>query len=172
MRFDNEGKTLTRKQRGRKLCDQKANSVADISAVLGMLGTPAGEEIGLKAMETEGEQVEVKWSHIVDAHFARSWSRNVVHDKLQWEKHLQEMSELARQKRLQVRREHQARSQQLKEEKAKLAKAKKLELRMAAEAEIHAKYLADRGITEEQYQQELVEELKAKADGALKQEKA
>jgi len=70
------------------------------------------------------------------------------------------------------RREHQARSQQLKEEKAKLAKAKKLELRMAAEAEIHAKYLADRGITEEQYQQELVEELKAKADGALKQEKA
>jgi len=176
IRKDKDGKVLTRKARGRKLCDQKANSVADISTVLKMLGTPEGKQIGLTPLEPAEEDsadvplVEVKWSDLVDAQFAKSWSKNVVHDKLEWEAHLKEMAVVATEKRLQVRRERQARSQQRKNEKDLKAKAERLELRLAAMAEEHAKYLESRGLTEEQYQQEREERLKTKADEALKSE--
>ena len=168
MRVDKDGKTISRKDRGRKLCDQKANSVADIAAVLGKIGTPEGEEIGLKGFEAEGEAaaeapyVEVKWSDLIDAQFAETWSQNVVHDKLEWENHLKEMSKLESVRRLQARRARQARSRQLKEENIRKIKAEKHELHLATKAEKHAKYLADRGITEEQYQEEVRELLKAK----------
>jgi hypothetical protein len=168
LRVDKDGKTISRKDRGRKLCDQKANSVADIAAVLGKIGTPEGEEIGLKGFEAEGEAaaeapyVEVKWSDLIDAQFAETWSQNVVHDKLEWENHLKEMSKLESVRRLQARRARQARSRQLKEENIRKIKAEKHELHLATKAEKHAKYLADRGITEEQYQEEVRELLKAK----------
>lgn len=170
LRTDKDGKIISRKERGRKLCDQKANSVADIAAVLGKIGTPEGEEIGLKNFDPKGEgsaeepQVEVKWSDLLDAQFAESWSQNVIHDKLEWESHLKEMSKLEMARRLEARRARQARSRQLKVENDRKIKAEKHELHLATKAEKHAKYLADRGITEEQYQEELQELLKAKAE--------
>jgi hypothetical protein len=170
LRTDKDGKIITRKERGRKLCDQKANSVADIAAVLGKIGTPEGEEIGLKGLEVEGDgsaaaaQVEVKWSDLLDAQFAESWSENVIHDKLEWASHLQEMAKLNTEKRLKARHERQSRSQQLREEIIRKIKAEKHELHLATKAEKHAKYLAARGITEEQYQLEMDELLRAKAE--------
>jgi hypothetical protein len=77
-------KFIPKKIRGRKICDQKANSVADIAAVLGHLeAQEAAEEgkkggIGLKG-EGTGEKVEVLWNDLNDAEFAETWSENVEH---------------------------------------------------------------------------------------------
>jgi hypothetical protein len=72
---DADGKPLTRKARGRRLCDQKANSVADMAAVL----------MGLEKEKLEVAErlrVEVRWSDLLDAEFAETWSENVVHDMM------------------------------------------------------------------------------------------
>jgi hypothetical protein len=76
--------------RGRKLMDQKANSVADMAFVLGRLegngemGTEKekGERIGLQG-EGTGALVEVLWRDVLDAEFAETWSGNVVHGVLE-----------------------------------------------------------------------------------------
>lgn len=86
--------------RGRKIQDQRANSVADIAAVLERLGE-AGKEmeehkpIGLKVAEPL--DVTVLWRDVHDAEFAPTWSSNVEHGDLeqvegkepeeQWETH-------------------------------------------------------------------------------------
>jgi hypothetical protein len=101
---------LSRKGRGRKLMDQKANSVADIASILGSIGGPLGDGVGLRVegkrgrCEEEktisgerkevverkwvpGEEksvvVEVRWKDLLDAEFARTWSENVIHDVLE-----------------------------------------------------------------------------------------
>jgi len=85
---DEDGKFIPKKKRGRRINDQYANSVADIANVLGKIGTPEGEEIGLQGtVREDGERtkVEVRWKNLADAEFADKWSENVVHDTLGWE---------------------------------------------------------------------------------------
>jgi hypothetical protein len=174
LRTDEKGNTISRKERGRKICDQKANSVADIATVLGKIGTPEGEAIGLKGFDGEREvaaelpKVEVKWADLIDAHFAGTWSENVIHDKLEWEAHQKEQAKLARERRKNdperlLPLDRQAERPQLSEEEENI-KAEKEALRLATKAEKHAKYLETRGITEAQYQLEVQELLKAKAE--------
>ncbi|RDL40452.1 uncharacterized protein BP5553_00431 [Venustampulla echinocandica] len=82
---DTEGKLIPKKKRGRQLNDQKANSIADMAAVLGRLAqTPVidAERIGIHG-EGTGERVEVRWGQLPDAEFASSWTENVVHDQLE-----------------------------------------------------------------------------------------
>ncbi|KAH8791451.1 transcriptional regulation of mitochondrial recombination-domain-containing protein [Hyaloscypha finlandica] len=80
------------KLRGRLICDQKANSVADIAAVLGRLELQEGEEvmkkggIGLKG-EGTGAKVEVLWNNLNDAEFAETWSENIEHGVWRHHKH-------------------------------------------------------------------------------------
>lgn len=76
--------------------DQKANSVADISVVLGEFGAwgegkekGEGEEEGKTAVavvekvKKEKEvPVEVRWRDLLNAEFAEVWSNNVIHDVL------------------------------------------------------------------------------------------
>jgi hypothetical protein len=89
-----EGKTVPKKIRGRQICDQKANSVADIAAVLGRLALkekPKKElvngrlvsppSIGLKK-EGRGVKVEVLWRDLNDAEYAETWADNVEHGVL------------------------------------------------------------------------------------------
>lgn len=76
-----DGKFLNRKVRQRKLCDQKANSVADMAAVLEEVGELAVEKGALSQDQT----IEVRWANLLDAEFAESWSSSVVHDTLSWE---------------------------------------------------------------------------------------
>jgi hypothetical protein len=76
----------------RKICDQKANSIADIAAVLGRLELQEGVEevqkgrIGLQG-EGSGEKVEVLWNDLNDAEFAETWSENVEHGVWRHHKH-------------------------------------------------------------------------------------
>ncbi|PQE03009.1 transcriptional regulation of mitochondrial recombination domain-containing protein [Rutstroemia sp. NJR-2017a BVV2] len=79
---DKDGKPLNRILRGRKLNDQKANSVADIAAVLESI-REGNEKIGLKGIG-EGKNVEVKWRDLNDAEWAEKWSEAVVHDVWEW----------------------------------------------------------------------------------------
>ena len=74
---------LTRKERGRRLMDQKANSVADMAVVLGALGG-GGEAGGEKDVEKEGKDVvvEVRWKDLLDAEYAQTWPATVIHDVL------------------------------------------------------------------------------------------
>lgn len=65
-------RTLNKKERGRKLCDQKANSVADLSAAL---------DIVKRSAEVGG--VVVAWNDILDAEFAETWPENVSHARLE-----------------------------------------------------------------------------------------
>lgn len=100
---------LSKKARGRKLMDQKANSVADISKILSSIGQPVGDEIGLlvdgkrgrweeyKAVNEGVEEVtkkrwaqgaknvvvEVRWRDLLNAEFASGWPPNVIHDVLE-----------------------------------------------------------------------------------------
>lgn len=80
-----EGKNL----RGRKLQDQKANSVADIAAVLGAVGTRKGTAIGLKSTaegisDESARQIQIRWNDPLDAEFAKKWSGNVTHEQMDW----------------------------------------------------------------------------------------
>ena len=94
---DKEGNKLVKKKwRKWVLCDQKANSVADIAAVLGHLevkeggmleetdtkqgGTPPRQRGGIGLIgEGTGEKVEILWNDLNDAEFAETWSENVEH---------------------------------------------------------------------------------------------
>jgi hypothetical protein len=81
--LDDKGRTLSRKLRGRKLCDQRANSIADISATLGKVckvEKPAGDKL---EKEVEEITTTVRWSDILDAEYAAGWPETVVHDN--WE---------------------------------------------------------------------------------------
>jgi hypothetical protein len=85
--LDEKGKMEKKKTRGRKICDQKANSVADIAAVLGRLDLQeSGDEVKKKGIGLEGEgtgqKVEVLWNDLNDAEFAETWTENVEHGVL------------------------------------------------------------------------------------------
>ncbi|KAI9878208.1 MAG: hypothetical protein M1830_001552 [Pleopsidium flavum] len=107
-----KGTLLGKKKRGKKLMDQKANSVADIAAVLlkqedapkpaekvvakrnvakrkkGTRGSPpAKKDDGAQTVtEAQGvgstEGVRIRWANILDAQFAETWPVSVVHDDL------------------------------------------------------------------------------------------
>ncbi|CCU82658.1 unnamed protein product [Blumeria hordei] len=116
------GYFIAKKKRARKLCDQVANSVADMAYVLGRLDvrgpdnsdeknelsalsttTPstqgiseqksivsseaksAYQNIGLVG-EGTGKPVQIHWRDIRMAEFAQSWSNNVEHGILPWQK--------------------------------------------------------------------------------------
>lgn len=174
LRTDKDGKIISRIELGRKLCDQKANSVADIATVLNKIGTPEGKEIGLKAFSSEAAegsetvpQVEVKWSELVDAQFAESWSDNVIHDKLSWEKHVKEMKARNSELRRATSRENKRLHRELKAESNRennKDKEQKHAAYLVKKAEKHQRYLEARGITQEQYEVELQALLQAKAE--------
>jgi len=87
---DSDGKPIPKAKWGRGICDQKANSVADIAAVLSRLNlkdaqepkAKKGRRIGLIG-EGTGEKVEVLWRDLKDAEFAETWSENVEHGLLE-----------------------------------------------------------------------------------------
>ena len=77
---------LSKRARGRKLMDQKANSVADMAAVLSEIDPLRAE--GKEKVAGEGEDgakevvVEVRWKDLLDAEFASTWPENVLHHHL------------------------------------------------------------------------------------------
>ncbi|KAI0194159.1 transcriptional regulation of mitochondrial recombination-domain-containing protein [Astrocystis sublimbata] len=90
------GQTLTKRQRGRKLNNQRANTIADMAAVLGGLGKgnkivvtgAAVAEDGAESqnpagVEDEGKsllQATVWWANVLDKNYARKWTKNVSHE--------------------------------------------------------------------------------------------
>lgn len=103
-----KGLFIPKKKRGRQISNQKANAIADIAAVLGKIGTAEGEEIGIKGTTSStqelvqaGAKVEVKWTNLLDAEFAETWSDNVVHDKLEWENNNRDPEHWERRRRAQ-----------------------------------------------------------------------
>ncbi len=106
----NKGKLLSMKKRGKVLMDQKANSVADLAAVLlQQERPPTGEQIEraekrLKHKEKMRRQkgaekvkgvpvlaplmsgvdgIRVRWADPLDAELAETWPAAVVHDGLE-----------------------------------------------------------------------------------------
>lgn len=108
--MDEEGKNfLNKRQVGLRLCDQKANSVADMAYVFSRLalgeavpevvtketkregeeggsrvdgaGVGSGNNIGLIGNGT-GTEVKIEWWDIRDAEFAEAWSANVTHTEM------------------------------------------------------------------------------------------
>lgn len=86
---------MSTKSRGRVLMDQKANSVADLAAVLLQQERPVEETSGRwggkkkKKMKGGGrnlqgtvEGVRIRWADVLDAEFAATWPEAVVHDVL------------------------------------------------------------------------------------------
>ncbi|CAG8960478.1 hypothetical protein HYFRA_00008197 [Hymenoscyphus fraxineus] len=88
---DDQGNPIPYKKQLRQLGDQKANSIADIAAVLRRLSSSFAEEAGEEEAkgkigligEGTGAKVEVKWSDIYDNAFAEKWSENVKHSVLE-----------------------------------------------------------------------------------------
>lgn len=103
--MDDEGKNfLNKRQVGLRLCDQKANSVADMAYVFSRLGLSdavpaverkedgraAAEEGAVEASENSiglvgdgsGTEVNIEWWDIRDAEFAETWSDNVTHTQM------------------------------------------------------------------------------------------
>ena len=106
-----KGSLLPKKRRGKVLMDQKANSVADLAAVLQLQeGGPSEERVlnaarrrrrveTLKRQKGEDkvkkapidvasemggiEGVKVRWANMQDAEFAEAWPRAVVHGGLE-----------------------------------------------------------------------------------------
>ncbi|KAI1281288.1 transcriptional regulation of mitochondrial recombination-domain-containing protein [Xylaria sp. FL0933] len=96
--FGKDGRTLTRRQRGIRLNDQRANTIADMAAVLGGLGKGnkiVVEEEGAAAAEgtvasaTADNNAEVKktlvpatvwWMDALDRNHAKKWTKNVKHE--------------------------------------------------------------------------------------------
>lgn len=74
----------TKAQRGKALNRQKANSVADLAAVLA--GEGRGNKIVTPAEGDKGQQklmdITVSWADIKDMGYAESWSDNVTHTDL------------------------------------------------------------------------------------------
>lgn len=104
--MDEKGKNfLSKRQIGLRLCDQKANSVADMAYVFSRLGlggaprevteeekkeaqlnkvgkhTGYGDSIGLIGSGT-GTGVQIEWWDLRDAEFAEAWSENVTHTQM------------------------------------------------------------------------------------------
>lgn len=89
-------KSLPKKERSRKLMDQKANSVADLAASLALeieritkiakepkRRPQRGERVPLTLpIPVEGDVV-VRWSNIYDYEFAKDWPAAVVHDHME-----------------------------------------------------------------------------------------
>ncbi|TRX90733.1 hypothetical protein FHL15_008312 [Xylaria flabelliformis] len=92
------GQTLTVRQRGRRLNDQRANTIADMAAVLGGLGKgnkivvteSANDEAGGEGQAEsaapvavdEGKtllQATVWWADVLDKNYAQKWTKNVTH---------------------------------------------------------------------------------------------
>lgn len=106
--LDKDGKPLSKKMRGRKLCDQRANSIADMAATLTKLSTvrrqagPAGKR-GQKGVapvfEEHTVRATVRWANLHDAEYAEMWPETVVHDTLESTKNnrrvIQELEEPA-----------------------------------------------------------------------------
>lgn len=95
---EEEMKGLTRKERGRKLCNQRANTVADMAAALGkvlpavettkkegevVVGGRGSKQKESNALPLPQIMATVKWADILDAEFAEAWPKAVVHDT--WE---------------------------------------------------------------------------------------
>ncbi|KAI1744030.1 transcriptional regulation of mitochondrial recombination-domain-containing protein [Xylaria scruposa] len=92
------GQTLTVRQRGRRLNDQRANTVADMAAVLGGLGKGnkivvteesadkaegQAESAAPVAVDDEGKtllQATVWWADALDKNYAQKWTKNVTHE--------------------------------------------------------------------------------------------
>jgi hypothetical protein len=83
MFLDEKGNFVEKKKRGRLLCDQKANSVADMAYVFSRLaeGGEDGENIGLMGTGS-GSKVDIEWWDLRDAEFAETWSANVEHSTM------------------------------------------------------------------------------------------
>ncbi|KAI1777831.1 transcriptional regulation of mitochondrial recombination-domain-containing protein [Hypoxylon cercidicola] len=104
MFYDKDGKPLSKHERGKRLNDQKANTIADIAAVLG--GQGKGNKIwksisqddpaGLADVETSDEsnllqdaeggvkalvKAEVWWMNDQDQKYAEKWPANVTHHR-------------------------------------------------------------------------------------------
>ncbi|KAI9783230.1 MAG: hypothetical protein M1839_004070 [Geoglossum umbratile] len=112
-----DGRLLGKKARGKILMNQKANSVADIAAVLkgqeeelekalkekeslGVAGAKQpmpkrgilkkAQKLEAKIAElqnVEAEHVKIKWANILDAEFAEDWPDSVIHDGLAISRH-------------------------------------------------------------------------------------
>ncbi|KAI1752284.1 transcriptional regulation of mitochondrial recombination-domain-containing protein [Xylaria castorea] len=101
--YGDKGQTLTVRQRGRRLNDQRANTIADMAAVLGGLGKgnkivvtesaesadgtdEAGEgraENAAPVVVDEGKallQATVWWANVLDKNYAQKWTKNVQHE--------------------------------------------------------------------------------------------
>ena len=103
---------MTTKERGKVLMNQKANSVADLAAVLWQANRGLNEEQVLKierkrkraehlrrvrrekkveeptweVHSARGARVEgviVRWANMLDAEYAESWPKKVLHDRLE-----------------------------------------------------------------------------------------
>ncbi|KAI1144059.1 transcriptional regulation of mitochondrial recombination-domain-containing protein [Hypoxylon sp. FL0543] len=100
MFYDGAGNPLTKHERGKKLNDQKANTIADMAAVLG--GTGKGNKIWMPVTDNPKElanleagndkavkedekgvkalvKAQVWWKNKEDSKFAKSWPPNVTH---------------------------------------------------------------------------------------------
>ncbi|KAI0145940.1 transcriptional regulation of mitochondrial recombination-domain-containing protein [Hypoxylon sp. NC0597] len=102
MFYAEDGKPLTKHERGKKLNDQKANTIADMAAILG--GTGKGNKIWMPVTEDPKElanlaaddeknvkedkqgvkalvKAEVWWVNDQDRNFAESWPSNISHHR-------------------------------------------------------------------------------------------
>ncbi|KAK5627710.1 hypothetical protein RRF57_003425 [Xylaria bambusicola] len=93
--YGKEGQTLTTHERGRRLNDQRANTIADMAAVLGGLGkgnkivvgdaaegTSASTITAPTVTEDDGKtlvQATVWWADGLDQNYAEKWTKNVTH---------------------------------------------------------------------------------------------
>ncbi|KAI0440489.1 transcriptional regulation of mitochondrial recombination-domain-containing protein [Xylaria telfairii] len=89
--YGESGRTLTTRERGRRLNNQRANTIADMAAVLGGLGKGNKIVVG-DAAAVEGEapvavdegktllQATVWWVDAVDKNYASKWTKNVTHE--------------------------------------------------------------------------------------------
>ncbi len=108
------GMLLNKKKKGRVLMNQKANSIADMAAVLKQQAEEAEVVAAIAAKaakgdmtveQTEQEQerrprqkpsqigpegvkgVSIAWRDVYDATYAESWPQEVVHDVLEYDRH-------------------------------------------------------------------------------------
>lgn len=77
-------RVVTRRERGKKILEQKANAVADLAAVLGGVGKSNKVKAEAQGEGGEGELCEatVYWANGLDRHHAVEWTRNVKHGLL------------------------------------------------------------------------------------------
>lgn len=93
--YGENGQTLTTHERGRRLNDQRRNTIADMAAVLGGLGkgnkivvkdaAEQGGGVGEIVTTDEGKtllQATVWWMDALDRNYAKKWTNNVTHELL------------------------------------------------------------------------------------------